>query len=98
VPRSALPSPVFAGSVASRVSGATLLNLDLNRCRIRTARFNGALFSGDAKFDGARVRTDPDERQRVWPARYVVTLPATDEEGRLPDTEGVWGYLTVEQT
>ena len=59
------------------------------------AGFGGAKFSGDAEFGGARVRTDvPDEVRGAWPPPYVVTNPITDDEGRLPGTEGIWGYLS----
>jgi hypothetical protein len=50
---------------------------------------------GTVWFGGARVRLDLSaEAVRTWPDGYIVTDPASEEDGHLPGQDGRWGYLT----
>jgi uncharacterized protein YjbI with pentapeptide repeats len=56
--------------------------------------FSEAAFGGEARFDGARVRYDtPLQGNHVWPGGLAVIEPPTEDEERLPDRDGRWGYL-----
>ena len=65
----------------------------------RAARFGLAKFGGQTFFFGARTRVD-DRRgatpKSEWPEGWVEQRPGTEEEGRLADGEGLWGFLHPE--
>jgi uncharacterized protein YjbI with pentapeptide repeats len=54
----AVPGARFWPDIDLNLSGALLLDLDLARCRIAGARFDGATFSGNTRFGYARFSGD----------------------------------------
>ncbi|MCG8918257.1 pentapeptide repeat-containing protein [Actinokineospora sp. PR83] len=52
------PHRTFWPDIDLDLTNATLINIDLTNTTIRTARFDGARFSGDARFDGAQFNGD----------------------------------------
>jgi uncharacterized protein YjbI with pentapeptide repeats len=60
------PIDTFWHDIDLDLTGAVLINLDLNNCRIRTARFDKTIFTGSTRFDQATFTGDTSFDQATF--------------------------------
>ncbi|NUT92746.1 MAG: hypothetical protein HOY78_12065, partial [Saccharothrix sp.] len=63
------PAKTFWEDIDLDLTGATLVALDLTNCRVRTARFGGAMFEGDAEFGRAMFEGDAEFGRATFEGR-----------------------------
>ncbi|WP_053717863.1 pentapeptide repeat-containing protein [Saccharothrix sp. NRRL B-16348] len=92
------PPGAYWADIDLDLAGATLLALDLTDCRLRSARFRGAVFTGDTSFIRAEIAADACfERARfAGQARFsAATFAGKVDFSDAVFAEGAWFSLAT---